>query len=135
MDTNNDRRLNFIKTFLLFLFSQDLYLMLMGTIHLVVNLTLPLVHPAIAPNNPKHCIINSMDLTTIPMVCQQRLDLMQPLAMYLEVQTMNMGTQFKDLEDNINRIPTFKTNQETKLTVQCRRRLYQKNGFQEIIVK
>ena len=60
--------------------------MLMGTILLVVNLTLPLVHHAIAPNNPKHCIINSMDLTTIvpEMVYQQRLDLMQPPAMYQE---------------------------------------------------
>ena len=64
--------------------SQDLYLTPMGNILLVVDLIPQHVHPAITPNH-KHYTTNSMDQTTILTVCQQRLDLMQLLAMCLEV--------------------------------------------------
>ena len=59
--------------------------MLMDIIHSVVDLIPQLVHLAIAPNNLKHYITNSMDQTTTQMVYPLRPDLMQLLAMYQEV--------------------------------------------------
>ena len=64
---------------------QDLLLMLTEIIHLVVDLIPPLVHLVIAPNNPKHYITNSMDLTTTQMEYPLRPGLMQLQAMYQEV--------------------------------------------------
>ena len=81
------KQFNFVtsKTYSLFNALQDLYLMLTDIIHLVVDLIPQLVHLGIVPNNPKHYITNSMDLTTTQMVYPLRPDPMQLLAMYQEV--------------------------------------------------
>jgi hypothetical protein len=54
-------------------------------------------------HNLKHYITNYMVPTTTPMACQLQQDLMQPPVMCPEASIMSMDTQFKDLEDNLNK--------------------------------